>query len=72
MPYLVGRHDPETLAELARGRLRAKLPDLRLALDGRVQPHHRVLLTRILAHIDLSSGVLGPAPGRNGTVPAPF
>ena len=30
----------------------AKLPDLRLALDGRVQPHHRVLLTRILAHID--------------------
>jgi len=52
MPYLVGRHDPETLAELARGRLRAKLPDLRLALDGRVQPHHRVLLTRILAHID--------------------
>jgi len=69
---LGGQDDPETLAELARGRLRAKLPDLRLALDGRVQPHHRVLLTRILAHIDLSSGVLGPAPGRNGTVPAPF
>ena len=40
------------LAELARGRLRSKLPDLRKALDGRVQPHHRVLLTRILAHID--------------------
>jgi len=68
---LGGQDDPQTLAELARGRLRAKLPDLRLALDGRVQPHHRVLLTRILAHIDLSSGVLGPAPGRNGTVPAP-
>ncbi len=30
----------------------AKLPDLRTALDGRVQSHHRVLLTRILAHID--------------------
>src|SRR5436305_1943453 len=49
---LGGQNDPEMLAELARGRLRAKLPDLRKALDGRVQAHHRVLLTRILAHID--------------------
>ncbi len=49
---LEGQNDAEVLAELARGRLRAKLADLRLALDGRVQPHHRVLLTRILAHID--------------------
>ena len=49
---LGGQGDPEVLAELARGRLRSKLPDLRKALDGRVQPHHRVLLTRILAHID--------------------
>lgn len=49
---LGGESDTETLAELARGRLRAKLPDLRLALEGRVQPHHRFLLTRILAHID--------------------
>src|SRR6266571_397504 len=49
---LDGQDDPEMLAELARGRLRAKLADLRKALDGRVQPHHRLLLTRILAHID--------------------
>jgi transposase len=47
-----GAQDAEALAELARGRLRAKLPELRLALEGRVQPHHRFLLTRILAHID--------------------
>jgi transposase len=47
-----GVADPEVLAELARGRLRAKLPDLRLALEGRVQSHHRFLITRILAHID--------------------
>jgi transposase len=49
---LGGQGDPEVLAELARGRMRAKLPDLRKALDGRVQSHHRVLLTCILAHID--------------------
>jgi len=28
------------------------LPELRKALDGRVQSHHRVLLSHILAHID--------------------
>jgi transposase len=47
-----GEQDPETLAELARGRLRAKLPDLTLALEGRVQPHQRYLLQRLLVHID--------------------
>jgi transposase len=47
-----GVQDAEALAALARGRLRAKLPALRQALDGRVQPHHRFLLERILAHID--------------------
>jgi len=47
-----GEQDAQALAALARGRLRAKLPDLRLALEGRVQAHHRFLLQRILAHID--------------------
>lgn len=49
---LGGEQDPVVLAELARGRLRQKLPALRRALEGRVQPHHLVLLGRILAHID--------------------
>jgi len=46
-----GQDDPHALAELARGKLRAKLPALRQALAGRVQPHHRVLLGELLAHI---------------------
>jgi transposase len=49
---LDGERDPEVLAELARGKLRAKLPELRRALVGRVKPHHLVLIERILAHID--------------------
>ena len=49
---LGGEQDPEVLAELARGRLRAKLPALRRALAGRVRPHHLVLIGQILAHID--------------------
>lgn len=47
-----GESDPLVLAELARGRLRAKLPELRLALDGRLRPHQTFLIQQILAHID--------------------
>ena len=49
---LGGEADPSVLADLARGRLRAKLPALRQALTGRVQAHHRLLLAQLLAHID--------------------
>jgi transposase len=49
---LGGEQDPLVLAEVARGKLRAKLPALRKALEGRVQPHHLVLLGQLLAHID--------------------
>jgi transposase len=46
------QQDPEVLAELARGGLRAKLPQVRQALEGRVEAYHRFLLERLLAHID--------------------
>jgi transposase len=49
---LSGIGDATSLAELARGRLRAKLPLLRQALDGRVQAQHRILIRHALAHID--------------------
>jgi transposase len=49
---LAGQTDPAALADLARGRLRAKLPQLRLALEGQWQPHQRVLLHHMLAHVD--------------------
>ena len=47
-----GTTDPVVLADLARGRLRKKLPDLRRALQGRFRPHHAFLLEQILAKID--------------------
>jgi transposase len=47
-----GESDPAVLAELAKGRLREKLPALRRALAGRVQPHHRQLLGELLDHIE--------------------
>jgi transposase len=47
-----GQADPEVLAELARGRLRAKLPALREALNGHFSAHHRRLAGHILDHLD--------------------
>src|SRR5215213_9506139 len=37
---VAGTHDPEVLAGLAKGRLRAKLPALREALAGRFRTDH--------------------------------
>jgi transposase len=47
-----GTTDPTALADLARGRLRAKRPALQEALRGRFRVHHAQLLSHLLAHID--------------------
>lgn len=47
---IAGPCDGAALAELARGRLRNKLPQLRRALTGRVTDHHRFLLRLHLEH----------------------
>ena len=47
-----GEADPEVLAELAKGRLREQLPALRLALTGRVQAQHRLLIGELLDHLE--------------------
>jgi transposase len=49
---LRGEHDPVKLAELARRRLRGKIPQLQLALRGSVTEHHRFLLRTHLDHLD--------------------
>lgn len=43
------------LAHLARGRLRSKVPELRLALDVLVEEHHRIMLSDQLARLDRSA-----------------
>jgi hypothetical protein len=47
-----GERDPQVLAELARGRLRNKLPQLRQALRGRFSDHHGLLVRLALAHLE--------------------
>ncbi len=49
---VTGERDPEVLAELAKGRLRKKLPELRQALKGRFRDHHALLIGLCLEHTD--------------------
>jgi transposase len=49
---IAGTTDPELLAALAKGRLRSKREQLLKALEGRVKPHHRFVLTELLCQID--------------------
>jgi transposase len=49
---LAGEADPNVLAQLARGRMRAKRDLLEQALQGLLKPHQRFLLSEQLADID--------------------
>lgn len=51
-----GRDDPAELAELARGRLRAKLPELEKALEGQMTAHHRFLLRELMRQLSFLEG----------------
>jgi transposase len=48
---LKGQENPDQLADLALGRLRKKIPQLKLALEGNCTEHHRYLLGRLLGHL---------------------
>jgi len=49
---VAGTSDPATMAELAKGRLRAKREALERALTGRMRDHHRAMIAMHLTHID--------------------
>src|SRR5438067_5993384 len=49
---VAGTPDPEVLAELAKGKLRKKIPALREALVGRFDTEHALIVSQILAHVD--------------------
>jgi transposase len=49
---VAGQTDAALMADLARGRMRNKIPELEKALTGIVQDHHRFVLAQQLDHID--------------------
>ena len=55
---VTGTTEAAALAQLARGSLRAKIPQLERALAGRFGAHHRFLIAQQLAHIDALDEVI--------------
>jgi transposase len=70
---LAGISDPVELAELARGRLRAKIPALQEALRGcfRVE-HHGILVAQMLAHVDFLDESIAELDARIETAVADY
>jgi transposase len=64
--------DPGKRADLARKRLREKIPALRLALEGRVTEHHRFLLRMHLDHVTHLEELIGRLGARIEEAMAPF
>ena len=69
---LAGQRDPKPLAQLARSRMRAKIPLLEEAFVGNFTDHHAFLLRTMLARIDEASADIAAVETRVEEVIAPF
>jgi transposase len=77
---VAGERDPAVLADLAKGVLRTKIPELREALRGRFRAHHALLIGMCLDHADyleaaianLDTQIDGLFAGHEGDDGVPF
>src|SRR5215217_5001320 len=69
---VAGERDPQVLAELAKGKLRKQLPQLRQALRGRFGEHHGLLVGLALGHLDHLEAAFARLDARVDEVIAPF
>lgn len=61
---IAGERDSEILAEMAKGRLRKKIPQLEDAMAGRFNKHHALLCQAMLARIDQADSTIDTLTGR--------
>ena len=69
---IAGERDPVVLAEMAKGRLRNKIPQLTEALTGRFSEHHAFLVQIQLDLIDQRAKAIDEITERIEVVMAPF
>lgn len=69
---IAGERDPRVLAELARGVMRNKIPDLTMACAGRFGDHHALLARMHTDHIDHLTRMIEGLDIRIGEVTDPF
>jgi transposase len=69
---LAGERDPKALAQLARGRMRAKLSVLQEAFTGHFSDHHGFLLATMLGRIDQATADMAAVEAKIETEIVPF
>lgn len=69
---IAGERDPEVLAQMARTRMRRKIPQLRKALVGRFDEHHALLGRMHLDHIDSLAQMIARLDEEVDRLMAPF
>jgi transposase len=67
-----GERRPEVLAELAIGRMRPKIPDLAMALEGRFGEHHALMCRLHLDHIDHLEAMIAKLDAQIEAMMTPF
>jgi transposase len=67
-----GERDPKVLAQMARTRMRQKIPVLEEALTGHFEDHHADLCARMLARIDAMTADIAALDARVEELIAPF
>jgi len=60
------------LADLAKGKMRSKIPDLSVALEGRFGEHHAMLCRLHLDHLDHLDGMLAALDAQAEKLMQPF
>jgi transposase len=67
-----GERRPAVLADLAIGRMRVKIPDLAMALEGRFGEHHALMCRLHLDHIDHLEAMIARLDAQIEAMMAPF
>lgn len=69
---ITGERDPKVLAEMAKSRLRAKIPQLEEAFSGHFGAHHAIVCRQIIDHIDFLDRSIGALTNEITTRLVPF
>ncbi len=69
---IAGKRNPKVLAQLARGRMRAKISQLEEAFTGFFTDHHAMLLTKMLARVDALTSDIADLEASIEEMIAPF
>ncbi len=69
---VAGERDPEVLAGMAKGRLRAKIPQLQEALRGRFGTHHALIIGVAIDHVRQIEAAIATLDRRIDEVISPF